>query len=281
MRQFLNTAGRLREYLVFILLGSMSILLITQSDSAPVQVFRSAAIYLFGTFQSTPSWLGGLVGEDRDIKALRDINMSLLEEVIQLRRLRHENEELRRMLGFMPHTTYPLRPAEIVGKSFEPGSFTITIDVGSSQGIQRNMPVINDQGLVGKILSVSPNYSLVQLAIHRDFRATAKVQRSRVDGIVASVYDELLQLNNVWKTADVMVGDTVITSEYSLNFPAELPIGTVTSIGPGPTGQFSRILIQPRVSFKKLERVFVLLYVPDPARLAAPRPEPGTEEATP
>ncbi len=272
MRPILNRAGRLREYLVFILLSSMSILLITQSDSAPVQVFRSAAIYLFGTFQSTPSWLGGLVGEDREIRALRDINMSLLEEVIQLRRLRHENEELRRMLGFQPHSTWPLKPAEIVGKSFEPGSFTITIAVGSADGVQRNMPVINDQGLVGKVLSVSPHYSLVQLAIHRDFRVTAKVLRSRVDGIVSSNLDEQLQLNNVWKTADVMVGDTVITSEYSLTFPAELPIGTVLSIGPGPTGQFSRIVISPRVDFKQLERVFVLLYTPDPSRLTAPVP---------
>ena len=73
-------------------------------------------------------------------------------------------------------------------------------------------------------------------------------------------------MTNVGKTADVLVGDTVVTSEYSNIYPPEIMIGIVRAIGAGEDGQFSRIEIEPRVQFASLERVFVVRYRSDPAR---------------
>jgi rod shape-determining protein MreC len=141
----------------------------------------------------------------------------------------------------------------------------ITLNAGSDDSIAVNMPVINEDGLVGKIIATSGQYSIAQLALHRDFRATAKTIRSRIDGFIAWDEGDGLLLQNVSKTADVIPGDTVVTSEYSNIFPPEVMVGVIRSIGPG-TGSSSRIEVEPRVNFAALERVFIIRYRSSPER---------------
>jgi rod shape-determining protein MreC len=182
-----------------------------------------------------------------------------MEEVMQLRQLRQENIELRRKIGFRERSTFALVPAEIVGKSLSLGQNMVTLDAGSDDSIRVNMPVINENGLVGKIVATSGNYSIAQLALHRDFRVTAKVKRSRIDGFIGWQDGDNLVLQRVSKTDDVLPGDTIVTSEYSNIFPPEIMIGIVRTIGAGG-GHFSQIVVEPRVHFSSLERVFVIRY---------------------
>ena len=266
MQLFLAFIRAFREYIIFLLLCIVSLLLISQSSSSPVQFARSVSIGLIGALQSTTGWIPGLLRSGNESEALKQVNLNLMEEVIQLRRYRQENQKLRRMLDFQARSKYSLSPAEIVGKNPFPGSYTFTINIGSVDSVLPPLPVITERGLVGKIIASSANYSVVQLAINRDFRVSAKVNRSRVDGIVRWRADDQLQFDNVWKTADVVPGDTVVTSEYSALFPEGIPIGTIEEIGPGSTGQFSDIRIQPQVDFLSLERVFIVHYKPSPER---------------
>jgi len=249
-----------REYIVFVILASLSMLLITNSDGAPVRVLRSFSILIFASVQSGSTWAADIFSPGTDEDALRNVNVSLLEEVMRLRRLQQENIELRRKIGFRERSLYPLVAAEIVGKNLALGQNMVTLDVGENDSVRVNMPIINEDGLVGKIVATSARYSIGMLALHRDFRATAKVKRSRVDGIIAYTAGEMLRLQNIWKTADVLPGDTIVTSEYSNVFPPEILIGTIASIGPGEGGLFSQIDVQPRVNFPALERVFVVLF---------------------
>jgi rod shape-determining protein MreC len=149
-------------------------------------------------------------------------------------------------------------PAEVVGKSFIPGQQTITLNIGSNDSVDVRMSVIAQGGLVGRVIATSSHFSVVQLAVNRDFRATAKILRSRTDGIIAYKDGSTLLLQNVWKTSDIVAGDTVVTSELSNTFPAGIPIGIVRTIGPDERGVFSKIEIIPNVDFSALERVFVV-----------------------
>jgi rod shape-determining protein MreC len=262
--QFLLTILRVfREYIVLLLLCAISLILISQSNSPSVRVVRSAAIAFIGTIQSTTGWLTLAFGERFESEALKEVNLNLMEEVLELRRLRQENDELRGMLGFKQREDYSLVAAEIVGKNGTHGTFTLTLDAGSSDSIRETMPVITEQGLVGRVVAVSAHYSIVQLALNREFRVTAMVNRSRIDGILRWKIDEKLLLENIWKTADIVVGDTIVTSEYSAQFPPGIPVGTVQHIGPSESGQFSDIVVKPQVNFVSLERVFVLLFKPN------------------
>jgi rod shape-determining protein MreC len=238
-----------REYITLTVLSGLSIILIAN------------------TLQSSSNWIATLLSSDQDAETLRDVNVSLMEEVMQLRRLRQENMELRRKIGFRDRSNWPIVPAEIIGKNLSLGQNMITLDVGEDDSIKVNMPVINEEGLVGKIVATSASYSIAMLALHRDFRVTAKIKRSRIDGFIAWIEGESLILQNVFKTSDVLPGDTVVTSEYSHLFPPEIMIGTIRGIGPGEGGSFSKIEIEPRVNFSSLERVFVVRYRGEPQRV--------------
>jgi len=255
-----------REYIVFTLLTGLSLFLIANNNSAPVQVLRSFSILTFASFQSGSNQIANLFTSAQDAQTLRDVNVALMEEVMQLRQLRQENLELRRKIGFRERVSYPLVPAEIIGKNLSLGQNMITIDAGSDDSVGVNMPVINEHGLVGKIIATTAGYAIAQLALHRDFRATAKVKRSRIDGIIAWDEGDMLILKNIDKTADIIPGDTIVTSEYSNIYPSEIMIGVIRSIGPGGGGYFDRILVEPRVNFASLERVFVMRYRSSPQR---------------
>jgi len=128
-----------------------------------------------------------------------------------------------------------------------------------------NMPVITDDGLVGKVVATSGNYSIVQILYNKDLKLTVKDQRSRVDGILNYDGTGNLLMTNVPKRADVKLGDVIITSEYSNNFPPGIPVGNVVEEG-NLDNLFKKVVIQPVVNFKTLEEVFVLKYLPEKER---------------
>lgn len=274
MRPLLSFIRSFREYLVFTALASLSIILISRSDSAAVQSLRSVSITVFATFQTTPTWIAAQFSASRSEESLQELNLRLLEEVMELRGMRRENSELRNLVEFKQHAPWRLLPAEVVGKNFVPGQQTITLNIGSADSVDVRMPVIAQGGLVGRIIAVSSHYCVVQLAVNRDFRATAKIVRSRTDGIIAYKDGTSLLLQNVWKTSDIIAGDTVVTSELSNMFPPGIPVGIVKDIGPDERGVFSKIVVVPNVDFSALERVFVVRYLGSAERRSLEQQEP-------
>jgi len=119
------------------------------------------------------------------------------------------------------------------------------------------MPVISDGGLVGLVTDVTDEYAVVNLLLNIDFRISAKVQRSRVNGIV-SWSGLSLQLKNISKTMDVREGDVLLTSSYSNIFPEDIRIGVVERANDQPGSLFKEVLITPGVDFTRLEEVFVI-----------------------
>jgi len=105
--------------------------------------------------------------------------------------------------------TFKLTAGNVIGKSLLLLRNTITLDIGERDGIKADMPVISETGLVGKVIATSEHYSIAQLMQNKDFRASAKIQRTRVDGIIAWGGGDVLRLKNVSKTEDVKAGDIV------------------------------------------------------------------------
>ena len=99
------------------------------------------------------------------------------------------------------------------------------------------MPVVSDAGLVGVVTSASDGFATVNVLLNSEFRASAKVQRTRADGILA--WDGVdLRLRDVAKTVDVRPGDVVMTSGYSNTFPEDIRIGTVATVAERPGSLF-------------------------------------------
>jgi rod shape-determining protein MreC len=174
-------------------------------------------------------------------RILRSQNVTLADETSRLREASLENIRLRKLLELKERTPYSYVAANVVGKTLQLMRNTITLDVGEKDGVQFNMPIITDAGLVGRVISTSSAYSVGQILFNKDFRASGKVQRGRVDGIVSWEGGDKLSLNNVAKTLDVQPGDVVMTSEYSSIFPAGIKIGVVSATKQSPGGLFQSV----------------------------------------
>ena len=255
-----------REYALLSVLIVMSLGLIAMNDNPQIKQIRSISTVLFGSVQEQLSFIPAYFGLKAENELLHHINVELADEAQRLREAKLENLHLRQMLGLKSQLSYKLITGRVINKNLTLLRNTITINVGSNDSVQQYMPVVSDGGLIGIVTTVTKHYSTLNILFNTDFRASGKVQRSRVDGIV--MWDgKTLSLKNVPKMRDVKVGDVVTTSDYSNTFPPDIRIGLVSDVREQPGSLFKTITIEPSVDFVKLETVFVMAYSQDKERL--------------
>lgn len=272
-KRLYNIALVFKEYAVLSVLLVVSLILMALGDNAQIRHIRSVATVAFGVIQEQISFIPRYFALRSENDMLRQMNIDLSDEASRLREARLENDRLRNLLGLKASYRYPLIAGRVVSKNLTLLRNTITLDVGTSNGVQVHMPVVGDRGLVGVVSSVSDHFSVARILLNADFRASAKIERSRVDGILAWDGDDLI-LTNVAKTLDVVTGDTVITSEYSSTYPPNIPIGIVHAVSEQQGSLFKKVYVSPGVNFVKLEEVFVVTYLPDTERLDLEQPTP-------
>ncbi|MFI5144967.1 MAG: rod shape-determining protein MreC [Ignavibacteria bacterium] len=260
MKPLLQLLGNLKEYLVFTFLVLVSLILIFQNDNVQVRFLRIIAVSAIGYVQGSFSLIPNVFQLQEENKSLREENNSLSNEVSQLKESKFENLRLNQLLEFKERTKYRMVTSKIVGKTLIQTRNNITLNVGEADSVRIGMPVITDRGLVGKVIATSSNYSVAQILLNKDLKVSAKDQRSRVDGIIGWDGEKKMLMKNVSKSADVLVGDVIITSEYSNTFPPGIPVGYVTAVGT-LDNLFKNIEIEGFVNFETLEEVFVIKYL--------------------
>jgi len=256
-----------KEYVILTALVSVSLVLLVFNDNPQVRQIRSLTVGTLGVIQQTFSFLPNLTALQQENELLRRVNVNLADEVNLLREARLENIRLRSMIALQETSVTRLTGAKVVAKNLNLLRNTLTLNVGNADSVKVGNPIVTGEGLVGRIVAVSGGYSIGQLIVNVDFRASAKVQRSRVDGIVAWDGKTLL-LKNVSKTQDVKEGDAIITSEYSNAFPPGIKVGIVSAISEIPNSLFQRIEVIPTVNLTQTEEVFVMDFVPSLERLS-------------
>lgn len=255
-----------KEYVILSILVVCSIVLLSMNNNPQLQFIRSLAVTVAGIGENTFSFIPNLFALSEENAVLRRRVIELADDVAKLREARLENIRLRKTLGFAASTPLKLQAAKVVGKNLHLLHNTLIINTGSDDSIRTTMPVVSDGGLVGRVTVVSPKYSIVQILLNRDFRASVKIQRSRVDGILAWQGGTTVLIKNVSKSQDVRVGDVVMTSEYSNTFPANIEVGVVSSVSEEVGNLFKNVEVMPSVDFSRLEEVFIVRAVPDTAR---------------
>jgi rod shape-determining protein MreC len=268
MRRLFDILFLFREYLLLALLLLASILLLASGATMQVRTVRAVTIASVGMLQDVFGFIPNYFDLRTENRTLRALNVTLSDEASRLREASLENIRLRRLLDLKERSPFTFVAANVVGKNLQLLRNTITLDVGTEDGIRAQMPIVTDAGLVGRIVAVSEGYSIGQVMLNREFRASALVQRGRVDGIVVWEGGDRVHLRNVAKTLDVIVGDVVITSSFSSVFPAGIRVGIVSAVVQTPGALFQSIEIAPTVDFHRLEEVFVITAVPDSARVA-------------
>ncbi len=199
------------------------------------------------------------------LKDRRTENLLLKEELISTRlkleafkEAERENIRLRDALDFSERIKYYTVLAEVIGRGTPRMPSSIIVGVGANRGVIVGLPVIDKSGIVGKVVSVYDNSSIVQLINDPNLKISALDGRSRVQGIVSAVPGGKLLLENVPINADIRSGDPIISSGLGGVFPKGLAVGTISRVIVPQSGLFCKVEIEPAAKLTTLEEVFIL-----------------------
>jgi len=168
------------------------------------------------------------------------------------------NERLSNLLEFKQHLTFPIIAAQIIGKDSTSWFQTLLLNKGSTSNIKINQPVVTHQGLVGKVVRVTPFSSIVQLITDKNSHVAGIIQKNRVGGILMGQSPTTCILDYIDRDIDIQIGDNVVSSGMGGIFPKGLMLGVIVSIDKKPYGLFQSAQISPKVPFSRLEEVLVL-----------------------
>jgi rod shape-determining protein MreC len=198
---------------------------------------------------------------ERENKSLQVANKELSATNQTLRGLEAENNRLRNALGYKERAVFTLVPARIIARDASTWYNSVTIDRGSQEGLKEDMPVLTEEGLVGKTSVVSEHSATVILLSDENCRVAANVENSREQGIVqgertSSNAIPQVTLNFLSKTANLKAGQKVHTSGVGGVFPPGVLVGTVREFKMRELD--GQATIVPAVDLTTIEDVFVV-----------------------
>ena len=198
---------------------------------------------------------------ERENASLRVDNRQLRATNSALRDVEHEVNRLRHALNYRERSVFKLVPAEIVTRDSSTWWHTVTINRGKEDHIETDMPVVTDEGLVGKTTTVSNTISVVLLVTDENCKVAASVEGTREQGIVAGErvsggLAPLLDLNFLTKQANLQPGQKAYTSGVGGVFPSGLFIRTVKNSSARELDGQAKLA--PAVDLSHLEDVFVV-----------------------
>ena len=192
-------------------------------------------------------------------ETLRMKNMKLSLSNQRLQDIVSENIRLKKLLKYKEDSNNELISAKVIASGLEGTIRSLILDAGSIDGVKEGYAVVTDAGLVGRIISVTEDQSVVQILMDRNARISGRLQNSREIGIVAWSGNLWLDLNFISKDIDVAPGEAVVTSGLSDYIPKGIKIGVVGEVEQDDYGLFKKIKIKNSVNYSRLEEVFILL----------------------
>jgi rod shape-determining protein MreC len=220
---------------------------------------------LVNTVGKMSSFADDLVNEYVFLRQLRSENESLREQLasveqklIDYQEAYLENQRLRRLLDFKSTIQAETIPARVVLHDLTGWFQTLMVDKGFRDQIAPDMAVVNDEGVVGRVLDVSDRYARILLLTDPGSSIDAIIQRNRVRGIVSGKDANTCLLKYVRGNLDVQVGDLITTSGKDGVFPKGLRLGTVTAVYKDPLDLFQRIEVKPLVRLSALEELLII-----------------------
>lgn len=175
-----------------------------------------------------------------DIKSLKEENANLKDENSKLKEkereleiLKSENNSLKEHLNLKnKYGDYQTVPGDVIERSYSNYDKVIVINSGSDNGIEVNMPVISEMGLVGHVISVTNNTAKVQTIVDTASTVSASISTTQKSILVKGTIDnnEQIKATSIPSDATVLQGDEVVTSGLGGIYPKGILIGTINEI---------------------------------------------------
>jgi rod shape-determining protein MreC len=233
--------------------------------------------------------MGNVVVYFNDNQLLRQQNKEMTEKIVRLEEkiysLKEQELENQRLLLLLEYkeekaANYDLVMAKVIGRNHANWYETLIVNQGSRQGIWPGMVVVNHDGLIGRIINVTPNTAEVLLILDREGAVGARIFENRhTPGVVVGTSNsQYLQMIHLPHDLPIEPNQIVVTSGLSGVYPPGIRIGKVIEVLPEPGGLMKRATLKPFVDFFRLEEVFIIKQVKTPEEKVVPEEETVVED---
>ena len=222
----------------------------------------SAQTWLSVRFQT----LQNAIAAPQDLARLRqrnsemEVEVSRMQtEIIVLKQQISETRVLSALVDFarvQPENRY--LAATVIGRDPSPFLEYVIINRGSDDGLRRGMPVVTQQGLVGRVAAVTADAARVQLITDPASTINVKLEPSGAQAVIRGEVSGEISLAMIPQSAPVEIGDLILTSGLGGNYPTNILIGQVTGVRRRETDLFQSASVQPVVDFNQLEIVLII-----------------------
>ncbi|WP_099464928.1 MULTISPECIES: rod shape-determining protein MreC [Parabacteroides] len=265
MRKLLDFLVRKRHWFLFLLLEVLSLILIYHNNAYQRNIMFSSANVVTGHIASVSGYVTSYLN-------LREINKELLERNGKLELQMLEMQDRLDMMmadtvafaGFAPDSTeqfpYSCVMAEVVNNSVTHLSNYITVNKGRKDGIDRDMGVVSERGVVGIVSAVSDHFAVVIPLLNPKFRLSCKVLGSSYFGSLSwnGLNSRYANLDELPRHVQFDKGDTIVTSGYSAVFPAGIIVGTVSDFKKQHDDNFYSLEVLLATDFQALNDVRII-----------------------
>jgi rod shape-determining protein MreC len=208
-----------------------------------------------------------LVDAAKEREGLSERVAELEGKLLASAEIEQENARLRALLEYPRGFERKSVVARVIANDPRAEFKSVTIDRGSSDGIQPLSPVVGAKGLVGKVGTVGSHEARVLLINDPNSTVDVMVQRSRERGLLVGAAWRtelkpgyyLTRIEYLKRTSDIREGDVIVTSGFDRIFPPGIPVGTVADISMSRYGVFSEATIVPFEEMAELSEAMVLL----------------------
>jgi rod shape-determining protein MreC len=224
--------------------------------------FIAAQTWISDRFQAVQNF----ATSPRDVAVLTQRNAELEAEVANLQtqiigfqQQLTEYQILSALLDFArAYPEFQYEGANVISRDWSPFIKYLIIDKGSDHGIRRGMPVVTQQGLIGRIAKVTAGAAFVQLVTDPGMKINVRLEPTREEASLSWSITGDVVIDMIPQTANVQPGELVLTSGLGGNYPPNILIGQITSVRSQDFDLFQSASVQPVVDFSKLEIVLVI-----------------------
>lgn len=202
-----------------------------------------------------------LVDVRQENEALKRELDALKVQLIKLKANVAQGKRLQTFLNFSPPPNWTVLGASVAGQRFGPNGLfqSLLLNKGSMQGVSRGQPGMIPDGLVGKIIRLSPNFSQLLLITDPNCKVPVIGEKSRTLGICSgNGQGKLLNIDFIPQNARIFIGETIVTSGLGNIFPKGIPVGKIVVAKHSKLSLFQTVFAKPLIHEERLEEILLL-----------------------
>lgn len=257
MLRILQFLYSLRSFLLFVLLEVLAIWLLVANNSPQGAAFFNSSTSIVGSILETQS-------DVRDFFSLAEANEALVGEnsrlMEQLKSLKTDPDSVELSLDSALSSQFEFLGARVISNSLRYAQNHLTLNKGSEQGVKPGMGIFNESGVVGRVKSVSKNYSVGISLLNNDLLISSIIKSTGDFGSINwdGKNSQTAKLLYVPRHVKAQIGDTIVTSGYSAVFPRNINIGVISNVIQSGDPNYLDIEVALTTDFSKVSYVYLV-----------------------